>query len=55
MKTRLAFGSLLIVSLVFGGCASGAPSGASGGARCLGRPDTSGTQPMIYLLCIQSG
>jgi hypothetical protein len=54
MKTGLALGSLLLAVLVLGGCASGAPSGASGGARCLSRPDTSGTQPLFYLFCIQS-
>ncbi len=56
MKRRLAIVSLLLVALALGGCVSGAPSGAgSGGARCLSRPDTSGTQPLIYLLCIQTG
>jgi hypothetical protein len=55
MKTGVAFGSLLFALLLLGGCASGAPSGAStGGARCLSRPDTSGTQPLFYLICIQS-
>jgi len=42
---------LLLLGLALGGCASGGPSG--GGARCLSRPDNSGTQPLIYLLCIQ--
>ena len=56
MKNGLAFGSLLLAVLVLGGCVSGAPSGASpGGVRCLSRPDPSGTQPLFYLLCIQSG
>jgi hypothetical protein len=55
MKNRLAFGALLFAVLVLGGCVSGTPSGASsGGARCLSRPDTSGTQPLFYLICIQS-
>jgi hypothetical protein len=56
MKRRLALVSLVLSLFVLGGCASGAPSGgASGPARCLGRPDNSGTQPLIYILCIQSG
>ena len=58
MKNRFASGALVLVLLVLGGCATGGPprSGSSpaGSARCLGRPDTSGTQPLIYLLCIQS-
>lgn len=58
MKNRLALGALGLVLLVLGGCAAGGPSRAgsspAGSARCLGRPDTSGTQPLIYLLCIQS-
>ena len=56
MKRGVALGSLLLAVVVLGGCVSGAPSGASsGGARCLSRPDTSGTQPLFYLICIQSG
>jgi hypothetical protein len=58
MKTRLALASLLLLLLAAGGCASGAPSSSgsgSPGARCLSRPDLSGTQPMFYFLCIQSG
>ena len=55
MKNGLVLGSLLLALLVLGGCVSGAPSGASsGGVRCLSRPDTSGTQPLFYLICIQS-
>jgi hypothetical protein len=55
MKNGLVFGALLLALLVLGGCVSGAPSGASpGGARCLSRPDTSGTQPLFYLFCIQT-
>jgi hypothetical protein len=55
MKMTPLFGSLLLGLLVLGGCVSGAPSGpSSGGARCLSRPDTSGTQPLFYLFCIQS-
>lgn len=57
MKTRLALASLLLLVLAAGGCASAPPSSSgsgSQGARCLSRPDTSGTQPMFYLFCIQS-
>ena len=55
MKNGLVLPSLLVAALVLGGCVSGAPSGASsGGARCLSRPDNSGTQPLFYLICIQS-
>jgi hypothetical protein len=55
MKRCFALASLLLGLLFLGGCVSGATSGGSAsGARCLGRPDNSGTQPMIYLLCIQS-
>ena len=54
MKSRLALASLLLLLLAASGCAS-APRGAgSPGVRCLGRPDTSGTQPLFYLFCIQS-
>jgi hypothetical protein len=56
MKNGLAYGMLLLALLLVAGCASGAPAGSSsGGARCLSRPDTSGTQPLFYLLCVQSG
>ena len=55
MKPALACGVLLLAALILAGCASGPSSGASaGGARCLSRPDTSGTQPLFYLFCIQS-
>ena len=56
MKNALACGALLLAVLVLAGCASGPPpSGASsGGARCLSRPDSSGTQPLFYLICIQT-
>jgi hypothetical protein len=55
MKNGLVFGALLLALLGLGGCVSGAPSGSStGGARCLSRPDTSGTQPLFYIFCIQS-
>jgi hypothetical protein len=57
MKPALACGVLLLAALVLAaGCASGPSSGASagGGARCLSRPDTSGTQPLFYLFCVQS-
>jgi hypothetical protein len=58
MKPALACGVLLLAALILAaGCASGPPSGASsagGGARCLSRPDTSGTQPLFYLFCVQS-
>jgi hypothetical protein len=55
MKTGLVVAALLALVVVVGGCATGgASSGSYGGARCLSRPDTSGTQPMFYLLCIQS-
>ena len=53
MKNGLACGVVLLAALLVAGCASGPPSGA-GGARCLSRPDPSGTQPLIYLLCIQT-
>jgi hypothetical protein len=56
MKRALTVVPLLLLTLALGGCVSGAPSGGgAGGARCLSRPDTSGTQPLIYLLCIQTG
>ena len=56
MKRGSVIVSLLLLALVLGGCVSGAPSGGgAGGARCLSRPDTSGTQPLIYLMCIQTG
>ena len=57
MKNGLACGLALLAALVLAGCASGPPSSAaasSGGARCLSRPDSSGTQPLIYLFCIQT-
>ena len=56
MKTRLALASLLLLVLAAGGCASAPPRGGGPqGARCLSRPDTSGTQPLFYFICIQSG
>ena len=60
MKPALACGvallAALLAALILAGCASGPPSsGASAGsARCLSRPDPSGTQPLFYLLCIQT-
>ena len=56
MKRGLACGALLLAGLILAGCASGpSPSGASpGSARWLSRPDPSGTQPLIYLFCIQT-
>jgi len=55
MKPGLACGVLLLAGLLLAGCASGSPPRtSSGGARCLSRPDTSGTQPLIYLFCIQT-
>ena len=55
MKPGLACGALILAALILAGCVSGPASGASaGGARCLSRPDTSGTQPLFYLFCIQS-
>lgn len=60
MKSPLAVGALLLALLIVGGCANGASSSASrtsssgGSARCLSRPDTSGTQPLIYLFCVQT-
>jgi len=55
MKTRLTVASLVLLLLSAGGCASAPPSGSgSQGARCLSRPDTSGTQPLFYFLCIQT-
>jgi len=53
MKRALTVLPLLLLGLTLCGCASGAPSG--GGARCLSRPDNSGTQPLIYLFCVQTG
>jgi hypothetical protein len=56
MKRALNILPLLLLGLALCGCASGAPSGGgASGARCLSRPDNSGTQPLIYLLCIQTG
>jgi hypothetical protein len=56
MKLGLAGGAALLAALIFTGCASGPPpsSASAGGARCLSRPDPSGTQPLIYLFCIQT-
>ena len=56
MKTAPVLAWLLLLVFVAGGCAS-APSSGSGSqnVRCLSRPDASGTQPLIYFLCIQSG
>ena len=56
MKPALACGVALIAALILAGCASGPPSSgaASGGARCLSRPDPSGTQPLIYIFCVQT-
>ena len=56
MKNTLARGALLLAAVILAGCASGPPSSgtASSGARCLSRPDASGTQPLFYLFCIQT-
>jgi hypothetical protein len=57
MKPGLACGVVLLAGLILAGCASSPPprsSASSGGARCLSRPDTSGTQPLIYLFCVQT-
>jgi hypothetical protein len=56
MKNALAHGALVLAAVILAGCASGPPpSGtASSAARCLSRPDASGTQPLIYLFCIQT-
>ena len=55
MKPGLACGALILAAVILAGCVSGPASGAStAGARCLSRPDTSGTQPLFYLFCIQS-
>lgn len=56
MKTGLAVAALLMFVSFLGGCAAGGTSsgGSYGGARCLSRPDNSGTQPLFYLFCIQS-
>jgi hypothetical protein len=57
MKIPLRLSALLLAALALGGCASGnAPTTRSGdsSAHCLGRPDNTGTRPLIYLLCIQT-
>ena len=56
MKNALACGALLLAVLILAGCASGPPPSraSAGGARCLSRPDASGTQPLIYIFCIQT-
>jgi hypothetical protein len=55
MKPGLACGVLLFAALLLAGCATGSsPRASSSGARCLSRPDTSGTQPLIYLFCVQT-
>ena len=56
MKRGLACGALLLALLFFAGCASSPPPAraSSGGARCLSHPDSSGTQPLFYLFCIQT-
>jgi len=56
MKRGLACGTVLLAVLTFAGCTTAPPPprASSGGARCLGRPDSSGTQPLIYILCIQT-
>jgi hypothetical protein len=56
MKPPLACGGVLLAALILAGCASGPPPSraSTGNARCLSRPDSSGTQPLIYLLCIQT-
>jgi hypothetical protein len=58
MKILLLLGTVLLAALTLGGCVSSSSSAPatrpSAGAHCLSRPDTSGTQPLFYLLCIQS-
>jgi len=57
MKRGFVCGVLLLAALIFAGCASSSsppPRTSSGGARCLSRPDTSGTQPLFYLFCVQT-
>ena len=57
MKRGFVCGALLLAGLIFAGCASSPsppPRTSSGGARCLSRPDTTGTQPLFYLFCIQT-
>jgi hypothetical protein len=61
MKIPGLLGALLLAASALGGCASGSTAttgrtpDSTGGSRCLSRPDTSGTQPLFYLFCIQSG
>jgi hypothetical protein len=56
MKTPFACGVLLLAGFFLAGCATSPPPprASSGSARCLSRPDTSGTQPLFYLFCIQT-
>jgi hypothetical protein len=58
MKNAFAGGIILLAALAVAGCASGQPSQASsfrgGGSRCPGPADSSGSQPLFYLLCIQT-
>jgi hypothetical protein len=59
MKRPWLLGVVLFAVALAGGCVSGggtSSKASSGGAsaHCLSRPDPSGTQPLFYLLCIQS-
>ena len=56
MNPPLVCGTVLLAVLTFAGCATAVPPprASSGSARCLSRPDSSGTQPLIYLMCIQT-
>jgi hypothetical protein len=57
MKRVLLCGALVLAALCAGGCmVMGASSGSSPGTpRCMSHPDPSGTQPLIYLFCVQTG
>jgi hypothetical protein len=60
MKNALAGGVILLVTLAVAGCASGPSSSVStssfrgAGSRCPGPADTTGSQPLLYLLCVQT-
>lgn len=54
MKRRLMLAALLLLGLAASGCVGAGPGGGGPtGTRCQGRPDSSGTQPLFYLLCIE--